>query len=148
MKKYWLEKIPQAHGLKVEKTEPLAKRAATGLKKRKRYVVPGSVGEYTPQWMKTPLPSKVDDIPTHAHWVAAYWSRALTQIATQGHTGVQTLSMEQLLTHFLNVNRTCIESTQKVGWHTDNEVWQSAVESTRRQDTEFDLGAHRGQESL
>ena len=52
--------------------------------------------------MKTSLPTRVEDIATHARWVAAYWSRGLSQIVTQGHTGKQTLSMEQLLTHFLN----------------------------------------------
>ena len=79
---------------------------------------------------------------THARWVAAYWSKALTQLATQGHTCYQTLSVEQLLTQFLNVNRVCIENTQKTGWHTENEMWLSAVEATRRKDVEFDLAEH------
>ena len=66
----------------------------------------------------------------------------MAQIATQGHVGKQTLSMEQLLTQFLNTNRVCIEHSQKFGWHTENEMWQTAVESTRRMDTDFDLEEH------
>ena len=92
--------------------------------------------------MKTPLPSKVEEFPTHAHWVAAYWSKALTQLATQGHTYYQAISVEQLLTQFLNINRVCIETTQKTGWHTEHEMWLSAVEATRRKDVEFDLAEH------
>ena len=78
----------------------------------------------------------------HARWVAAYWSRALAQIAAQGHVGHQTLSMEQLITQFLNINRVCIESANKVGWYTDNEMWLTAVEATRRMDPDFDVQDH------
>ena len=120
----------------------MAKRAMAGQKRRGKYLVPGQITEFTPHWMKTSLPTRVEDITTHSYWVAAYWSRALSQIVTQGHTGKQTLSMEQLLTNFLNVNRTCIEQTSKVGWRTDNEMWTTAVEATRRKDPNFDLKAH------
>ena len=29
-----------------------------------------------------------------------------------------------------------------MGWHTDNEMWTTAVEATRRMDPDFDLKAH------
>ena len=105
MRQYNLQKVPQPRSLNVEKQEKYAKRAAVGVLKRGPYLVPGETTEFTPTWMKTPLPSKVEELPTHAHWVAAYWSKALTQISTQGHTHHQTLSVEQLLTQFLNINR-------------------------------------------
>lgn len=142
MRQYYMEKMSQSHTLKVDKHEKFAKRAAIGMQKRGLYLVPGSITEFTPTWMKSPLPPKVEDLPTHAHWVAAFWCKALAQLATQGHTKKQTLSIEQLLTQFLNINKICIESTQKVGWHTENEMWMQAVESTRRMDKEFDLAQH------
>ena len=113
-----------------------------GVKKRGPCVLPGATTDFTPTWMKTPLPQRLEELQTHAHWVAASWSKALTQIATLGHTKNQTLSVEQLLTQFLNINRICIEQTQKVGWYTENEMWLNAVEATRRMDKEFDLGGH------
>ena len=50
--------------------------------------------------------------------------------------------MEQLLTQFLNANRLCIEKSQKVGWHAENEKWMAAVEATRRVDKSFDINEH------
>ena len=142
MKEYNLEKVSQAHTIKCDRQEKCAKRASVGVKKRGPYLNPGSTTEFTPTWMKTPLPTKLEDLPSHAHWVAAYWSKALTQLATQGHTKSQTLGMEQLLSQFLNINRACIENTMKTGWYTENEMWLTAVEATRRKDADFDVAAH------
>ena len=139
---YHLGNVPQGHTPTVQKVEPMAKRAMAGQKRRGKYMIPRKLTDFTPRWMKSDLPSRVEDLPTHAHWVAAYWSRGLAQLATQGHTGKQTVSMEQLLTHFLNVSKTCIERTGKLGWHTDNEMWTAAVEATRRMDPDFDLKTH------
>ena len=66
----------------------------------------------------------------------------MAQLATQGHVGKQTLSVEQLLAQFLNANKLCIEKSQKVGWHAENEKWLTAVESTRRVDTSFNVAEH------
>ena len=142
MATYHLANIPQGHTMKVEKMEPLARRAKSGQKKRGLYIIPGDTTEFMPQWMKGPLPKKIEDIPTHAHWVAGWWGKALAQIASQGHVGWQSLSIEQLLTQFLNANRLCIEKSQKVGWHAENENWLSAVEATRRVDKTFDINEH------
>ena len=142
MKQYNLEELPQGHSMPMQKVEPLVKRAAAGQKKRGKYVVPGGVMDYTPNWMKEQLPKELTDCKTHAHWVAGYWSRALAQIATQGHTGQQTLSVQQLLAHFLNINQACLENANKVGWFADQEMWLTAVEATRRRDPLFDLKKH------
>ena len=112
---YHLQEMPQGHTMPMQKVEPLAKRAAAGQKKRGKYIVPGSTMDYTPKWMKEPLPTNLTDCKTHAHWVAGYWSRGLAQLAAQGHTGKETLSMQQLLAHFLNVNQACLENSNKVG---------------------------------
>ena len=50
--------------------------------------------------------------------------------------------MQQLLAHFLNVNQACLENSNKIGWFTDKEMWDTAVEATRRRDPLFDLHKH------
>ena len=98
--------------------------------------------DYTPNWMKETLPANLVDCKTHAHWVAGYWSRALAQLAVQSHTTSQTLSMQQLLAHFLNVNQACLENSNKIGWFADKEMWDTAVEATRRKDPLYDITKH------
>ena len=48
MKEDRLGGLPQVHTPSVRKTEPMAKRAAAGQKRRGKYPVPGQVTEYTP----------------------------------------------------------------------------------------------------
>ena len=105
-------------------------------------MVPGPVTDYNPQGMKTNPPKTMDDIPTHAHWVASWWSRALAQLTVQGHANLESLNMSDLLTQFLNANKVIMENSNRVGWQVDNDKWSEAVDCVRRMDDGFSLKEH------
>ena len=118
-----------------------AKRAAVGFKGRGNCVVPGPVTHFQPQWLKDGA-KKLEDVTTHAHWVAAYWGKALTQVACQGHVGQQTLSLPEMLTEFLNANKAVIENSTRVAWMADDAKWAEASDRFRRMDREFNVHTH------
>ena len=137
-----MRKIPKCHMPPFDKTENLAKRATAGFRHRKNYVVPVPVTDYNPQGMKTNPPKTMDDIPTHARWVASWWSRALAQLTIQGDAKLESLNMSDLLTQFLNANKVIMENSNRVGWQVDNEKWSEAVDCVRRMDADFSLKEH------
>ena len=79
-------------------------------------------------------PTKTD--MTHAHWVAVWWARALSQMTAQAVTDKETFSFEALLDQFLNCNRTTIEDTAKTAQRYDADIWADLAEATKRKDTE------------
>ena len=141
MKVYKMESIPHEHMPDFDSQNAYAKRAMVGFKERGDYVVPGSVTSFCPQWMKQ-HPKQLDDVTTHAQWVAAYWGKALTQIACQGHAGQQTLSLPEMLTEFLNTNKAIAENSTRVGWWADDAKWAEATERLRRMDSSFNVHTH------
>ena len=77
---------------------------------------------------------QVSDCRSHSHWVAAYWSRALTQLASQGHAQLQTLSFADILTEFLNMNHIALQMNTHVAWEYDRELWNDVGERSRGND--------------
>ena len=141
MKAYRMDTIPSEHMPDFDTQNAYAKRAQVGVKERGNYVVPGPVTTFNPKWLKNG-PKGLDELQTHAHWVAAYWGKALTQVACQGHVGRQTLSMPDMLTEFLNANKAIIENSNRTGWYVDNVKWEEASDRYRRMDTTFDVHSH------
>lgn len=140
MKKYGLAQIPNIHTQKTKRIEEAAKRAKKVYRKKKRFLAAGPLQEYAPQWMgdKQPKGFRSDGM-THAHWVAAWWSRTLTQLAAQGSAEVETLSFETLLTEFLNANKVAIEKGTKAAWELDRHIWDTVAEKASRKDLSLDV---------
>ena len=87
------------------------------VKKNKEFLSAGGVMECVPQWPGIKYPKNINSNEmTHAHWVAAWWSRAISQVAGQGSTEKQTLSVEQLLVQFLNMNKVAVEQGVRTPW--------------------------------
>ena len=87
-----------------------------------------------PTWIKDQF-KQVKDCKTHGRWVAAWWSRALAQLAAQGHNKQQTLSIADLLTEFLNMNQLAVEMNTQVAWEYDRELWAAIGDRIRGHDT-------------
>ena len=58
--------------------------------------------------------------------------RAFAQLAAQGHAKVQTLSLTDLLTEFLNANQAAIENSNKVGWEFDRDLCDGMSDRIKR----------------
>ena len=113
--------------------EVVAKRGMAEYPQYRQHVVPGTVAEYMPKWYNE-APKQVKDLKTHAHWVAAYWSRALAQLAAQGHAGRGTVSMSDLLTQCLTANQVAVENSCRLGWEYDGEMWADLADRVRRRE--------------
>ena len=81
----------------------------------------------------------LDAIRAHAHWVAAYWGRALTQLAAQSASNAQSVSVEDLLTEFLNMNRLCIENKGRLGWVMDQQIRNGINDKIQRHDPNLNV---------
>ena len=115
-----------------------AKKAEKDFQQSGHFLAPGPITDYMPKW----VPEKVNGleaIRTHAHWVAAYWGRALTQLAAQSATDAQSVSLEDLLTEFLNMNRMCVETKGKLGWLMDQQIWNGIADKIQRHDPNLDM---------
>ena len=113
-----------------------ARRATTSFSRHGQFLCPGNVADYKPNWFNDHKGSKdvteVGDLKTHAHWCAAWWARGLSQLAAQGHAEKQTLSMADLVTQFLNINKIAIERSTKVAWTYDKDQWHSLSDRVKR----------------
>ena len=124
----------------MEKVEEAAKKAMTSVRRRSNFVVPGTVFDYTPDWMLQP-PKTMNEVTSHAQWVAMYWSRAMTQLAAQATTGKETFQIKDILEEFLNINQMCVENSGRMGWTYDQELWSSLESRLRKGETDMDLKA-------
>ena len=140
MKKYGLANMPTTHTQKTKSIEDISKKAKKAFNKHKKYLAPGDVMDFAPQWMenKRPRNTRAGDM-THGHWVAAWWSRALAQVAAQGAAESETVSFENLLVQFLNANMLAIKHGTKTGWELDKHIWDTVVEKTGRRDPNIDV---------
>ena len=114
-----------------------ARRATHAYADHKNFLAPGTVVDYIPTWCTDQF-KQVKDCKTHGHWVAAWWGRALTQLAAQGHNKQQTLSFAELLTEFLNMNQLAVEMNTQVAWEYDRELWTATGDRIRGHDV-FDV---------
>ena len=96
--------------------------------------------EFSPQWMgeKSPKNFRSEQM-THAHFVAAWWARTLTQVAVQGNAEAETVSFENMLMEFLNINKIAIEQGTKVAWEYDKTVWDTTVEKIKRKEPALNI---------
>ena len=119
--------------------DELAKKAKKCYDKKKSFVAPGRILDYCPQWIPKAPKHFAWDQMSHAQWVAAWWSRALSQLAAQGHAEAESLSVALLLTEFLNANKVAIESTSRTAWEYDSKVWSTTAERAARRDPDLDI---------
>jgi hypothetical protein len=133
---YSMPDFPVDHLPKMDKVEKAVKKGVTSFKRRKQFVPPGTVCDYPPEWMEKP-PKSIPEVPSHAHWVALFWSRAMTQLAAQSVADLETFRIRDLLVQFLNVNKMCIEHQGRLGWTYDQQVW-SSIESRIKKGEKFD----------
>ena len=83
---YKLTDIPNTHMAKVADMEKIAKKASTAFKARGKYVLQDPVTAFPPLWFQPKdVAKETSSIPTHAHWVAGWWSRAYCQLSGQIH---------------------------------------------------------------
>ena len=100
-----------------------------------KFVVPGALNKFTPQWMDERYrPQTASDV-THAQWTAMWWGRALAQLTCQAHTQKEAVTVETLLGAFLDVNRIAVEDTRRVASDYDATLWSELADRTRRRDT-------------
>jgi len=141
LNKYGLGAIPSTHMQRTKLMEEAAKKAKNAAEKKKKdFLVPGSALEYNPQWMGPKGPKSFSwQEMSHAHWVAAWWSRAFCQLAAQGHAEVEAISFASMLTQFLNANKIAIEGNPKTAWEYDHQVWRDTSEKASRKDPELNV---------
>ena len=70
-----------------ETMKSAAKQAAKQYKKKRPFLVEGELTDFVPTWMRE-VPKK-DQMQTHAHWVSAFWARAMAQLAAQGNSDAE-----------------------------------------------------------
>ena len=136
--RYHLSGVPACHMPNNNLMRTMAKRAEKDFQQSGHFMAPGPITDYMPMW----VPEKfggIDAIRTHAHWVAAYWGRALTQLAAQASANAQSVKVEDLLTEFLNMNRLCIEHKGRLGWVMDQRIWNGISDKIQRHDPNLDL---------
>jgi hypothetical protein len=120
-----------------EKMKSAAKQAAKQYKKKRPFLVEGELTEFVPMWMRD-VPKK-DQMQTHAHWVSAFWARAMAQLAAQGTADKETVSVSDLLVLFLKLNRMAIENSGRVAWTYDSEHWGALVDRIKRRDPDLNI---------
>ena len=137
---YGLEAVPHEHMPRSNYLEKVAKKAKSTCAAKKDFMAPGGVVDYWPQWMGDP-PKATDQCPTHAHWCAAWWSRALTQLTAQAAAEQESVSFGTLLTEFLNLNKVAIQQNGRTAWQYDQEKWSHIHERAQRYDPTLDIPA-------
>ncbi|CAK0828535.1 unnamed protein product [Prorocentrum cordatum] len=71
---------------------------------------------------------------THAQWTAMWWTRALAQLTLQARAGRETMSVEALVSAFLDTNRVAVEGSGRTAAEYDASLWSEMAERTRRHD--------------
>ena len=142
LEKYGLSGIPNTHMAKVESMEKHAKKASTAYKTRGSFLLKEPVTDFVPTWMNdAQKPKDMASMQSHAHWVACYWARALSQLSAQGTAGEETVTPTDLLVHFLNMNQLAVERTTRTGWEFDKTQWANLSDRIRRQEQNLDVRA-------
>ena len=80
-----------------------------------------------------------DQLPTHAHWVATFWARALAQVSAQATCGQETVSISDILIEFLNANKVAIEHTTRAGWEYDRHLWTDLSDRLKRREPDVEV---------
>ena len=128
---YNLHEIPTEHLPTKEKMEKMARRGAKSYREHGKYLVTGPVTDYQPAWMEEPV-KDMGALKTHARWVALWWARTFAQVAAQGHSKRETVSLTDLITQFLRANQAAIENSNKVGWEADKDLWSNISDKVKR----------------
>ena len=135
--KYNLEGITSEHMLKAKDVKQIAKDAKRKKEDRIAFFPDEDVLKFTPQWMSEQgYPPKSLDGKTmdHARWVACWWSRALSMLASQAYTENKAAKFQDLLQEFLNINKLAAEyaSSPKVAWKYDRHIWKTLKQKAER----------------
>ncbi|CAK0849838.1 unnamed protein product, partial [Prorocentrum cordatum] len=108
-----------------------ARKAARG---KRPFVANGSAARWARQWMGDKhKPQRNVDI-THAQWTALLWSRALSQLTVQAHSGAEAVSVQALLTEFLGADRLAVQGPGRVAAECDRSLWDDMSERALRKD--------------
>ena len=138
--KYGLSGIPNTHMADTEAMEKHAKKASSAYKARGSFLLKEPVTSFAPTWMEgTQKPKDVANMQSHAHWVACYWARALSQLSAQSTSGEETVTPTDLLVHFLDMNQLAIKRTTRTCWEFDRKYWANLSDRIRRQEQNLDV---------
>ena len=125
---------------KVELMEKHAKKASTAYKARGSFLLKEPVTDFSPTWMDdSQRPKDLASMQSHAHGVACFRARALSQLSAQSTAGEETVSQTDLLVHFLNMNQLAVERTTRTGWEFDRTLWANLSYRIRRQEQNLDV---------
>ena len=118
----------------------MAKKAMAKAQDHEPFVAGEDVLKFSPQWLSKTAPKYLDKAGmSHAVWVASWWSRSLTQIASQGHSEVSTMAFQDLLNEFLNINQIAVEKSESLAWNYDKHVWNEIQQKVERKDKTLDI---------
>ena len=125
---------------KEKEMETWAKKASTSFKIRKPFFIHEPVTAFQPIWVEgKDFVKDFSQIPTHAHWVAAWWARAFTQVSAQGTCGQESVTISDVLVEFLNANKVAIQTTTRAGWEYDRHHWIDLSDRLRRNEPDIGL---------
>ena len=137
LKKYGMPSVEHGHLIGFGNLRQLVRTAQKAKKKAKgehvNFIIDKAAAKCSPHWMKEKDQPPKHDM-THAHWVAAWSARTLSQLTVQAAVGQETVSFDQLLNQFLNYNRVAIEDTVKTAQCYDADLWLDLAEATKRKD--------------
>ena len=140
LKKYGLERINANHMMRNKEIKAMAKKAMAKAQDHEPFVAGEDVLKFAPQWLSKTAPKYLDKAGmSHAVWVASWWSRSLTQIASQGHSEVSTMAFQDLLNEFLNINQIAVEKSESLAWNYDKHVWNEIQQKVERKDKTLDI---------
>ena len=133
LKAYGLPDVKHDHIVPHSVLRALAAKARKAARRRRVFVAGGAMQKWRPQWMGDKHKPRPGDV-THAQWTALWWSRALAQLTVQAHAGREALSVQSLLSAFLDANRMAVEDTARVANEYDTSLWDDLAERTLRRD--------------
>jgi len=140
LKKYGLDRIKPTHMMKNKEVKEMAKKATAKAQDQEPFIAGDDVLKFAPQWLLKTAPKYLDKPGmSHAVWVASWWSRSLTQIASQGHAETSTMAFQDLLNEFLNINQIAVEKTEPLAWYYDKHVWNDIQQKAERKDTTINI---------
>ena len=133
--RYGFPSLSHSHCPAYSDLKALVKAARHAKKKGRAFVVHGSLHKFAPQWMPQKFRPRSISEMTHAQWTACWWARAFSQLSAQAATSSEAVSVDTLVSQFLDANRVALEDTGKVAMEYDAQVWESTAERCRRHDS-------------
>ncbi|CAK0857956.1 unnamed protein product, partial [Prorocentrum cordatum] len=131
---YGLPNVSHEHVPPHAALRTVAAKARKAVRRKRPFVVNGSAAKWAPQWMgDRHKPQRNVDI-THAQWTALWWSRALSQLTVQAHSGAEAVSVQALLTELLDANGLAVQESGRVAAECDRPLWDGMSERTLRKD--------------